>query len=93
VTTVDNIWDHVLVESLVAVNLENYDKVPVIGKVFEKRDNEFTIHYWKGSWNKNGNHGFTVKDLGQMYFQKNVFTWPLLLLMKVTNFLRTQKGK
>ena len=52
VTTVDNVWDHVLVESLVAVNLENYDKVPVIGKVLEKRDNEFTIHYWKGSWNK-----------------------------------------
>jgi hypothetical protein len=52
VTTVDNVWDHVLVEKLVAVNLENYHKVPVIGKVLEKRDNEFTIHYWKGSWNK-----------------------------------------
>jgi mannosyltransferase OCH1-like enzyme len=35
------------------INLENYNKVPVIGKVLEKRDNEFTIHYWKGSWKKN----------------------------------------
>lgn len=37
---------------LVAVHLINYKKVPVIGKVTEVTGNEFSIHYWKGSYAK-----------------------------------------
>ena len=36
VTSVTNIWDHVEVDTFVAVSLQCYDKVPVIGKVLEK---------------------------------------------------------
>ena len=36
----------------VAVELENYRKRPVIGKVLEVNDDGFTICYWKGSYNK-----------------------------------------
>lgn len=32
--------------------MENYNKVPVIGKVAEVNGEMFTIHYWKGSWRK-----------------------------------------
>ena len=52
VATVDDVWDHVSIGSFVAVNIENYNKVHVVGKVLEKIEDEFTIHYWKGSWNK-----------------------------------------
>jgi hypothetical protein len=42
------------------LNLENYDKVPVIGKVLEKgiMNLQFIIGRVRGI--KNGNHGFTV---------------------------------
>ena len=33
-----------------AVNLSNYDKVPVIGKVLEIKTDKVKIHYWKGSF-------------------------------------------
>ncbi|CAB4023294.1 Hypothetical predicted protein, partial [Paramuricea clavata] len=36
----------------VAVYLSNYKKMPVIGKVVEVLEEEFTIHYWKGSYAK-----------------------------------------
>lgn len=36
----------------VAVELENYRKRPVIGKVFEVNKDGFVICYWKGSYNK-----------------------------------------
>ena len=34
----------------VAVFLENYDKMPVIGKVTSVGDTDFQLHYWKGSY-------------------------------------------
>jgi hypothetical protein len=49
---VSNIWEHVNPETFVAVYLENYDKAPVIGKVLEKFESSFIIHYWKGTINK-----------------------------------------
>ena len=37
---------------MVAVLLENYSKdKPWIGKVLSVTDDEFQIHYWKGSYN------------------------------------------
>ena len=36
----------------VAVELENYHRTPVIGKVFELNEDGFVICYWKGSYNK-----------------------------------------
>ncbi|XP_015754509.1 PREDICTED: uncharacterized protein LOC107334120 [Acropora digitifera] len=36
----------------VAVELENYYRTPVIGKVFEVNEDGFVICYWKGSYNK-----------------------------------------
>lgn len=50
--TVEDVWQHVDVGSFVAVHLVNYAKDAVLGEVLEKKDNEFVIHYWKGSWNK-----------------------------------------
>ena len=38
--------------TFVAVNLINCNKIPVIGKVTEVKEDEFSIHYWKGSYNK-----------------------------------------
>ncbi|XP_028393249.1 uncharacterized protein LOC114532975 [Dendronephthya gigantea] len=52
VSEVDNLWQFVTVGVFVAVNLENYEKVPVIGKVVEKDEDNVKVHYWKGSWNK-----------------------------------------
>ena len=34
--------------SSVAVNLANWNKTPVIGKITAIGDETFTIHYWKG---------------------------------------------
>ena len=36
----------------VAVELENYRRTPVIGKVFEVNEDGFVICYWKRSYNK-----------------------------------------
>ena len=36
----------------VAVELVNYRRTPVIGKVFEVNEDAFVICYWKGSYNK-----------------------------------------
>ena len=33
----------------VAVRIENYKKIPIIGKVLDIKEEQF-IHYWKGSW-------------------------------------------
>ena len=38
--------------TFVAVNLINCNKIPVIGKVTEVKEDEFSIYYWKGSYNK-----------------------------------------
>lgn len=52
VTRVDDIWEHVVVGGFVAVSLEGYEKLPVIGKVLEKQEEKVVVEYWKGSWNK-----------------------------------------
>lgn len=36
--------------ALVAVALEWYDKIPVIGKVLKVNENTVELCYWKGSW-------------------------------------------
>lgn len=36
--------------SFVAVHLENYDRVPVIGKVVDVKEESVKLHYWKGSY-------------------------------------------
>jgi hypothetical protein len=67
-------------------------KFLLLGKFWKKRTMNLQFIIRRVLGKKIGNHGFTVKDLGQMYFQKNTFIWLLLLLMKVTNFVGTQKG-
>ena len=57
--SVNDIWEHVKQESFVAVSLENYDKAPVIGKVLQKFESTFVIHYWKGTINKKWTPWFT----------------------------------
>ena len=53
---VREVEDHLVnlrVGCMVAVLLENYSKdKPWIGKVLSATDDEFQIHYWKGSYNK-----------------------------------------
>lgn len=61
-TTVDDIWQHVVVGGFVAVSLEKYEKVPVIGEVLEKHSTTLKIHYWKGSWNKKWEPWFIGRD-------------------------------
>ena len=34
----------------VAIYFENYDKIPVIGKVLSIGENKFQVHYWKGTF-------------------------------------------
>ena len=46
----DDFLDTIEMGSLVAVNLSNYDKIPVIGKVFRINSETVKIHYWKGSF-------------------------------------------
>ena len=36
----------------VAVNISNYKKFPVIGKVIHVHEKKFEIEYWQGSYNK-----------------------------------------
>lgn len=36
----------------VAVNISNYNKFPVIGKVTEVNENDFNLEYWQGSYSK-----------------------------------------
>ena len=36
IVSVDNIWDHVAADGFIAVSLEGYKNVPVIGKVLAK---------------------------------------------------------
>ena len=52
IVSVDNIWDHVAADGFIAVSLEGYKNVPVIGKVLAKQKDAVRIHYWRGSWNK-----------------------------------------
>ena len=52
IVSVDNIWDHVAADGFIAVSLEGYKNVPVIGKVLAKEKDAVRIHYWRGSWNK-----------------------------------------
>ena len=46
----DDFLDTIEVGSFVAVNLSNYDKIPVIGKVLQINNDTVKIHYWKGSF-------------------------------------------
>ncbi|XP_068669901.1 uncharacterized protein [Montipora foliosa] len=46
----DDFLDRIEVGSFVAVNLSNYDKIPVIGKVLQINNDTVKIHYWKGSF-------------------------------------------
>ena len=51
---VEQVDDHtadLVAGSFVAVNLANWSKTPVIGKITAIGDETFTIHYWKGSYN------------------------------------------
>lgn len=36
----------------VAVNIEDYNKIPVLGKVRSVEDVTFVLEYWKGTWKK-----------------------------------------
>ena len=72
VTSVTNIWDHVEVDTFVAVSLQCYDKVPVIGKVLEKDESTVNIHYWKESWVPLFTQQMVLHH-GQMFYQKNVY--------------------
>ena len=58
VTRVDDIWENVGVGGVVAVSLECYEKLPVIGKVLEKQEEKVAVEYWKGSWNKKWRPGY-----------------------------------
>ena len=48
--TSDDFLTTIEVGSFVAVNLSNYDKIPVIGKVLQINTDSVKIHYWKGSF-------------------------------------------
>ena len=50
VPTVDHCLEEITVGSFVAVHIENYDKVPVIGNVLEVKEDSVRMHYWKGSY-------------------------------------------
>ena len=65
IVSVDNIWDHIAADGFIAVSLEGYKNVPVIGKVLAKEKDAVRIHYWRGSWNKKWQpwfHALSVKD-------------------------------
>ena len=49
-TEVDNHLEALGEGVFVAIALEGYNKVPVIGKVMKVNDITFQIWYWKGSW-------------------------------------------
>ena len=59
VLATDDFLDTIEVRSFVAVNLSNYDKIPVIGKVLQINNDTVKIHYWKGS--------FKGKSLSRIY--------------------------
>ena len=46
----DNFLENLHAACFVAVFLENYDKMPVLGKVISVGETHFKIHYWKGSY-------------------------------------------
>ncbi|XP_074628853.1 uncharacterized protein LOC141886566 isoform X1 [Acropora palmata] len=50
VEVTDNFLEHLHAACFVAVFLENYDKMPVLGKVISVGETHFKIHYWKGSY-------------------------------------------
>jgi len=46
----DDVLERLQVGCFVAVYLENYDKAPAIGNVVSVEEDNFQIHYWKGSY-------------------------------------------
>ena len=46
----DNYLEALKPDVLVAVYISNYKKKPVIGKVTEVCDTDFTLNYWKGTY-------------------------------------------
>ncbi len=74
--------------SCVAVRMENYyNKVPVVGRILDKVEVEFTIHTTgKVHGTRNGSLGFKMNILGQTVSREGVFTWQHLTLMRMGNF-------
>ena len=50
VETVDACLQNIEVQTFVAVNLSNYNKMPVTAKVLEVNEEKIKIHYWKGTF-------------------------------------------
>ena len=63
----DDFLDTIEVRSFVVVNLSNYDKIPVIGKVLQINNDTVKIHYWKGS--------FKGKSLSRIYPGVGLLGW------------------
>ncbi len=62
-------------------------KVPVVGRILDKVEVEFTIHYWKGSWNKKWEPWFQNEHPWTDGLPRGtVFTWQHLTLMRMGNF-------
>ena len=47
---VDDFLSLLKVGVFVSVRLENYKRIPIIGKVIGIEDDRFQIEYWKGTW-------------------------------------------
>jgi hypothetical protein len=52
VTQSDDYLRNLAPGAFVAVNIANYKKFPVIGKVSEVREDEIELEYWQGSYTK-----------------------------------------
>ena len=50
VLTEENCLAEITVGTFVAVHIDNWDKVPVIGNVVEVKEETIKVHYWQGSF-------------------------------------------
>ena len=50
VEIVDDFFATLNIGCFVALYFDNYDKEPVIGKVLSIEENQFQVHYWKGTY-------------------------------------------
>ena len=89
----DDVWDHVSIGSFVLVNIENYNKVPVVGKFWVKLKMNLQFTTGKVHGTRNGSLGFKMNILGQTFSREAVFTWQHLPSMRRGNFMLTQKDK
>jgi hypothetical protein len=62
----DNFLDARSPGVLVAVNISNYKKRPVIWKVTEVHENEFGLDYWKGAYNSAWQPHFVKSKEGEV---------------------------